>query len=106
MTRILPHLYVGTYDDAMNEIELKAKRITHILSLTGNSSPVEFVQHENIPMHDRGKTALKGVIERVSKFMQLVQQEGNGVLIHCNMGQNRSATVVIALLMKNHNHTL
>jgi len=106
MTTILPGLYLGSYDDAINVSQLQANGITHILSLIGNKSPVDFVQHENFPMHDRGRTNLKGVLNKVSKFVKLGQKDGSSVLIHCLSGQNRSAVVVIALMMKNQTKTL
>jgi len=100
MTKILPHLYLGSYDDAINEFELQKKGITHILSLVGNNSPIDFVKHEIFPMHDRGRTELKSVLKKVSRFVNLGQQDGNSVLVHCQSGQNRSAVLVIALMMK------
>jgi len=106
MTKILPNLYLGSYDDAINETQLKAKRITHIVSLIGNQSPVDFVQHKHSPMHDYGRSDLKVVLEKVSKFMRLGQQDGNSVLVHCKCGQNRSATVVVAHLMISTKRTL
>jgi len=106
MTKILPHLYLGSYDDAINENHLKAKRITHILSLIGKQSSVDFVQHKHSPMHDYGISDLKEVLTKVSKFMKLGQEDGNNVLVHCKCGQNRSATVVIAYLMLNTKRTL
>jgi len=106
MTKILPHLYLGTYEDAINESQLKAKKITHILTLIGKRSPVDFVQHKQIPMHDRGISNLKLVLEKASKFIKEGQQDGNSILVHCLWGQNRSATVVTALLMENMKMTL
>jgi len=101
MTKILPHLYLGCYDDAINELELQKKGITHILSLFGKKSHVDFVQHEISPMHDLGRTDVKKVLEKVSKFVEVGQLDGNNILIHCQSGQNRSAVLVIALMMKN-----
>jgi len=106
MTRILPNLYLGSYDNAIDGPRLKAKRITHIISLIGKRPPLDFVQVESIPMHDRGRSDLKRVLEKVSKFVKLEQEEGNSILIHCLSGQNRSATVVIAILMINERKTL
>lgn len=106
MTKILPHLYLGTYEDAINETQLKTKKITHILSLIGKRSPVDFVQHKQIPMHDRGISNLKLVLKKASKFLEQGQQDGNNVLVHCQCGQNRSATVVTAVLMENTKKTL
>jgi len=101
MTKILPHLYLGSYDDAINELELQENGITHILSLFGKKSHVDFVEHEICPMHDLGRTDLKKVLRKVSKFVELGQLDDNNILIHCQSGQNRSAVLVIALIMKN-----
>jgi len=106
MTKILPRLYIGCYDNAMDEPELKAKGITHILSLVGKSWSVDFAEQENIPMHDLGRTDLKVVLAKASKFMELGQQDGCRILVHCQSGQNRSATVVIAYQMIYQNETL
>jgi len=100
MTKILPHLYLGSYDDAISELELQDKGITHILSLIGNKSPVDFVQHAIFPMHDRGRTDLKRVLEKVSQFVESGQKDDNCILVHCLSGQNRSAVLVIALMIK------
>jgi len=100
MTKILPHLYLGSYDDAIDELELQDKEITHILSLIGNKSPVDFVQHAIFPMHDRGRTDLKRVLEKVSQFVESGQKDDNCILVHCLSGQNRSAVLVIALMIK------
>jgi len=106
MTTILPHIYLGSYDDAINETQLQANGITHIVSLIGNKSHVDYVQHENCPMNDRGKTDLKRVLKKVSEFIKVDQNEAKRVLVHCQSGQNRSAVVVIALMMMNQNNTL
>jgi len=106
MTKILPRLYIGSYDNAMDELELRAKGITHILSLFGKSWSVDFAQQENIPMHDLGRSDLKVVLAKASKFMELGQRDGCKILVHCQGGQNRSATVVIAYQMIYQNETL
>jgi len=41
VTKVLPHLYIGTYDDANNEEDLRTNGITHILSLIGRKSSVK-----------------------------------------------------------------
>jgi len=104
MTQILPHLYLGTIDDAFNEKELRQKGITHILSLYQSRSSVNFVKHEQFPMHDLGRTDLKEVMEKVLVFIEEGQENGNNILVHCMSGQNRSATVVIAYLLKAHHY--
>lgn len=106
MTKILPHLYVGTYENAINEVELRAKNITHILSLIGHRSHLGFVKHEHFPMCDHGKTELKRVLVNVSEFIKQGQKDGNNLLVHCHRGQNRSPSLILAHLMMNQKKTL
>jgi len=110
MSQILPHLYIGGISDANNEHQLKEKRITHILSLDSKSSAnLENIEH--FPMSDKGRTSLKEVLDKTWTFIEKGQKDGNTILIHCHLGQNRSAAVVIAFLMmkmmyKNNPYTL
>jgi len=106
MTQIRERLYLGNIDDAFNEEELKAKGITHILSVTQGKSRVSFVKHEQIVMNDRGDTDLERVLAKAIPFIEEGQEDGNTILVHCKAGQNRSATVVIAYLMKRHGKNL
>jgi len=106
MTQVLPHLYIGSYDDTINEKNLRTNGITHILSLIGRTSSAEWLKHKIKPMNDYGKTDLKSVLKEVEEFMEQGQKDGNSLLVHCQSGQNRSATVVIAYLMMNCQKTL
>jgi len=106
MTKVLPHLYLGSYDNATNELELFRKNITHILSLIGSRNTVEIEHYKQVPMNDYGRTDLKEVLEKVTKFVKEGQQDGHNLLIHCQSGQNRSASVVIALQIINQKKTL
>jgi len=106
MTKVLSHLWIGTFNDANNETELKLNGITHILSLVGHQSPFEWVKHKHYPMDDHGKTDLKAVIDEVSDFVETGQKGNNRLLVHCQSGQNRSAVVIIATLMIMYKKTL
>merc|ERR1719474_2284405 len=52
-----------------------------------------------VAMADNGNSSLVDVMNRSFGFIKESQQHGNKLLIHCHLGQNRSATVVIAWLM-------
>jgi len=106
MTKVLSNLWIGTFDDANNECDLKFNGITHILSLVGHQSPFEWVERKHYPMDDHGKSTLKVVLEEVSEFIEMGQKGNNRVLVHCQSGQNRSAVVVIALQMIMNKKTL
>jgi len=86
---------------------LKDIGITHILSVeSGNQHIVSGCKHLNVPMSDKGLSNLKSVIEVVFPFMEEAQQDENKLLVHCQLGQNRSPTVVMAWLMKTEGLTL
>merc|ERR1719204_1648682 len=57
-------------------------------------------------MADNGNSCLDSVIERAFPFMDRAMQGDNKLLIHCNNGQNRSPTIVMAWLVLKTNRTL
>jgi len=106
MTKILSNLWIGNFDDACNKADLKSNGITHVLSLVGHRSPFNWVEHKHYPMNDYGKTELKAVLEEVTEFIERGQKGNNNVLVHCQSGMNRSAVVIIAILMIMNKRTL
>jgi len=106
MTQVLSNLYIGTYDNAIDEENLERKGITHILSLVGHQSRVNWVKHKHYVMNDLGNTIIKDVLNEVYEFMKDGQKGNNKLLVHCQSGQNRSAVVIISFLMMNLNKTL
>jgi len=97
---ILPTLFLGTKKDSLKDERLKELQITHILSLMGGKQHlIPGCKHLHVPMADSGNTSLDQVMNRSFGFIRESQQDGNKILIHCQQGQNRSPTVVIAWLM-------
>jgi len=101
LTKITSKLFIGSLQDAMCEEELRNNGITHIISVIGSKHLVQGIQHEQIPMNDGGNTNLKLVMKKLSPFIKDSQQHGKVLFIHCMSGQNRSATVMLAILMLN-----
>lgn len=106
MTKVHSNLYIGNEDNSNDADMLKSKGITHILSLIGHQSSVGKVVRKQCPMHDKGRSDIKDVLDEVYEFMESGQKENNNLLVHCKLGQNRSAVVVIAFLMKKFKKTL
>jgi len=100
VTEVTSQLFFGSFDDATNEENLKKLGITHIISLIGKKHPVEGMQLKQQPMHDCGRTDLKGIIKTLWSFVMDSQKPFNKLFVHCFSGQNRSAAVVITILMK------
>jgi len=105
-TEVTSQLILGSLDDAMNEAELRAKKVTHIISLIGHMHPISGIKQKQCPMNDYGQTDLKWVMTKLREFVEESQMQGNVLFVHCMSGQNRSATVMLAILMKYQGLTL
>jgi len=100
LTEITSQLYLGSFEDAKNEAKVVDLGITHILSLIGPKHPIKGIKYMHRPMNDHGHTNLKCLIKKIWAFVMNSQQPGNKLCVHCMSGQNRSATVMISILMK------
>jgi len=106
ITEVTSQLYFGSYEGATNEEELLSRAITHTLCLIGPKHEVPGIQHKHNPMSDWGQTDLKNLINDIWPFVEESQRPGKALFVHCMSGQNRSATIVIAILMKLHRWSL
>ncbi len=97
------NLFIGSSQDARNLHELQAAKITHILNVADNVKnhyPSHFV-YENLMVKDRNDdVGVSRVFDQAFAFYELVIKSGGRVLVHCMMGQNRSVTVVLSILLR------
>jgi len=100
ITKLTSQLYFGSYENAKNEEQILAYKITHIISLIGPTHLIKDIKHMHYPINDYGRTNLKEVLIKLWPFIKESQQFGNSLFVHCMSGQNRSATLVIAILMR------
>jgi len=106
ITEVTSQLYLGSYEDAKNVEELRSRAITHTLTLIGKKHVIAGIKHMQKPMHDWGKTDLQILINNIWTFVVESQRPGNKLFVHCMLGQNRSATIMIVILMKLHGESL
>lgn len=106
ITEVTSQLYFGSYEDALQEEKLKVIGITHIISVIGPSNPIEGIKHMHYPMHDYGRTDLNQLFVTLRPFIEESRDSGNKLFVHCMKGQNRSATVVIGIMMMCHHEKL
>ena|SRR3990167_5110233 len=110
-TEIRNFIFLGNAYDSENLEALNAHNITHILNVADdvdNSFPGVF-SYCNLHVADLGTDAgISRVFAKATLFVQsaLKENPSSKVLVHCAHGANRSATVVIALLMQLENLTL
>jgi len=101
---ILPHLCLGNGRDAGNPERLKELGITHILNMTSHI-PLQFegqglVTYKRLPASDSANQNLRQYFQDAFEFIDSAAQSGGRVLVHCQAGVSRSATVTIAYIMQ------
>jgi len=100
---IIPNLYLGNIKAASNIHFLKDNNVTHILTVAVNIEPrfpLSGIEYKIIPIWDESTENIIRHFSDTYIFIDKAIKSGNTVLVHCAAGVSRSATVVIAYLMK------
>ncbi|XP_026545305.1 dual specificity protein phosphatase 10-like [Notechis scutatus] len=107
LSPILPFLYLGNERDAQNLEILLHLNVGHVLNVTTHlplyHAESGRLRYKRLPATDNNRQDLRQYFEEAFEFIEEAHQSGKGVLVHCQAGVSRSATIVIAYLMK---HTL
>ncbi|MCI4379612.1 hypothetical protein PGIGA_G00230180 [Pangasianodon gigas] len=107
-SKILEYLYLGSEWNAANFEELQKNNVGYILNVTmeiDNFFPESFT-YMNIRVYDVESTDLLSHWNNTYMFINEARKSGQSVLVHCKMGVSRSASTVIAFLMKQQGWTL
>eukprot|EP00924_Labyrinthula_sp_SR-Ha-C_P004528 snap_masked-scaffold_1-processed-gene-3.15-mRNA-1 protein AED:0.38 eAED:0.38 QI:0/-1/0/1/-1/1/1/0/640 len=101
-SKIFEGLYLGTEYNASNRREMTSLGIKLVVNVTEeveNFFP-NYLEYHSILLQDRPHCNLKEHFRAAIDRMHQAIEEGEGILVHCQRGISRSATIVIAYLMK------
>lgn len=103
VSEIIPNLWLGNHKAATSKKFIDKFNIKYIVNITPNVPNVfSHVEYLHIPVRDKEtcNKELNKIFDDAGKFILSGLKAGSGVLVHCMMGHHRSASVVVAFLMK------
>ncbi|XP_067123498.1 dual specificity protein phosphatase 16-like [Centruroides vittatus] len=101
-TRILPFLYLGSQNEALNKEILQNHNITYELNVSTTCPKPDFIQDAHfmrIPVNDNYSEKLLPYFPLAFQFLDKVRESSGSVLVHCLAGISRSPTIAIAYVM-------
>ncbi|EDR30047.1 serine/threonine/tyrosine-interacting protein, putative [Entamoeba dispar SAW760] len=101
VSEILPNLFLTSRITAMKPNIYREYDISAVLSLTTNNiNYPDGVISKHLHIQDSFFFLLQKSLEESIEFIEEMMKEGRKVLVHCEVGMSRSASAVIAFLMK------
>uniref|UniRef100_A0A8C6S2G1 Dual specificity protein phosphatase n=1 Tax=Nannospalax galili TaxID=1026970 RepID=A0A8C6S2G1_NANGA len=99
---ILPYLYLGSCSHSSDLKGLQACGITAVLNVS-SSCPNHFEGlfcYKSIPVEDNQVVEISAWFQEAIGFIDSVKSSGGRVLVHCQAGISRSATICLAYLIQ------
>jgi dual specificity phosphatase 12 len=106
LDEIIPNLFLGDIMQARNVQHLKENKITHIISVGETLEEDKYKDFTLFPKIitalDREDENLLQHFDEATEFINEARKQGR-VFVHCAAGVSRSASIVIAYVMKTNN---
>uniref|UniRef100_UPI00358FB292 dual specificity protein phosphatase 10 n=1 Tax=Myxine glutinosa TaxID=7769 RepID=UPI00358FB292 len=110
ITSVLPFLFLGNERDAQELSHLQSLNVGYVLNVTVHLPLFHYehgiLRYKRLPATDSSKQNLRQYFEEACEFIEEAHQSGLGLLVHCQAGVSRSATIIIAYLMKHTRMTM
>ena len=102
--QVAPLLFLGAQSDAFDLETLLQLNITHVLNVAKECSIPDNIQTalhtKSISLEDHSDENIAMHFSDCSDFIRTALEKNEGVIVHCRMGISRSATIVMAYLMR------
>lgn len=101
-SKICDYIYLGSYQNAINQLELKKLQIKFILNCAHEcpNTPIKNIRYKHIKLYDDPHCDLSQHFSAAFSFINEAINSKSNILIHCAMGVSRSSAILIAYLMK------
>ncbi|XP_047224986.1 dual specificity protein phosphatase 22-B [Girardinichthys multiradiatus] len=100
INKVLPDLYLGTFNDTKDTDQLAKSNIKYILSIHEEAPPrITGMTHLHLSVPDTSTYKITQHFKQSIMFMHESRLEGAGCLVHCLGGKSRSVTLVVAYIM-------
>ncbi|XP_033835760.1 dual specificity protein phosphatase 19-like [Periophthalmus magnuspinnatus] len=98
---VRPFLLLASQDAAHDMETLRTHQVTHVLNVAygvSNPFPNQLI-YKTLPILDVPDTDITSYLDECSVFIDQAREQSGVVLVHCNAGVSRSASIVIGYLM-------
>ena len=108
-SQIFKWLYLGTFENACDEADLRRLGINYILNCAydcRNKQIPKGIIELHLKVRDDTNFEIFDYFEKANSFINKVRTKGGIILVHCKYGISRSPSFVLAFLIKYFNFSL
>ena len=105
---VLDFLYIGSEEHASNLPQLKENNIDNVLNVAKGCRNYfeDDLTYFNLPVLDICEEDISTIFQKSFEIIEQVRLSGGKVIVHCNAGISRSATICAAYLMRRQGLTM
>ena len=102
-TKILNWMFCGTFNNAINNEEIKDLDIKYVLNCASEIKPKnlpKYVKYCQLNILDDNTTDITRYFNKGFSFIEEARQNKQNILIHCKLGISRSPAIIIGYFIK------